>query len=388
MKKLLLALLFPFTLAHAQQSEISYNFNQFSVNMYKSLKQENQNLFFSPFSINMALRMVWEGSEGRTQKELERVLQFSDKVTSKHVVDFFGSPESGTDQWTHLKVANALWLDKQFDVRVLYQQTLMDKYHSDIYRLNFKDAAGSADTINQWINKKTEGTIPNMLQASDINPQMALIIANAIYFYGEWSHTFDAKKTKTETFYSSAEQKADKDFMHQQRKYRYYENKWYQFVSVPYQGNHTSFCILLPKKMNGLARVERKLKSKRLKTIFSEAKMEELALSFPKFKMETDYDLIPSLQNMGLYKVFSDEAELGGINEALPLKVGNAKHKAFIEVNEEKTEASAATTIGIQLTSLPIDSENPTIFHADHPFIYMIVDNKTNGILFMGRYVQ
>ncbi len=389
--KRLLTLLFTLPLLNivvAQQSEVSFNFNEFSLNLHKQLTEKNENLFFSPFSINIALRMVWEGSAGHTRSEFEKVLQFSDEVSEHDVIDFFTSPKSGVENWTNLRLANALWLDDQFDIRVLFQQEMQKKYRSDIYTLDFKYSAAVADSINHWVSRKTEGTIPEMLNPSDITPETALIIANAIYFYGEWAHKFDKYKTKDETFYSIDKTEQTYPFMNRQGKYRYYNNKHFRFVSIPYQGNNKSFCILLPKKKYGIGKVEKKLKAEKLETIFTDAKMEEVNLSLPKFKMETSYDLVDPLKALGLKQVFTNSANLSGINEVLPLKVGSAKHKAFIEVDEEKTEAAAATTIGVALTSVPLDPPKPIEFKADHPFIYMIVDNKTNGILFMGRYVE
>ena len=176
--------------------------------------------------------------------------------------------------------------------------------------------------------------------------------------------------------------------MNQLNNYNYFENKDFQFIDIPYKGRDKSFCIILPTNELGIGEVEAKFDNKMIDSIYNYSQNQEVILTMPKFRLETSYLLNESLNALGLKEAFTTNANFSGINKKYPLMISSVYHKAFIEIDEKKTEAAAATLVCIESSAScggPIPK--PKIFKADHPFIFMIIDKKTKGILFMGRYV-
>jgi serpin B len=207
-------------------------------------------------------------------------------------------------------------------------------------------------------------------------------LVNAIYFKGKWKSPFSKDSTKSENFHTSASNIIKAKFMHNTGHYRYYEDATLQAVEIPYMGGRTAMVILLPKEKDGISQMENKLGHLYYSKIISSMNSPKVIVAFPKFKTTTAFELGGTLSAMGMPDAFSSSADFSGIsNEGL--HISNVIHKAFIDVNEEGTEAAAATAV-----IMPFSIAQPmatAIFNANHPFIFVIRDTMTGGILFMGK---
>ena len=226
-----------------------------------------------------------------------------------------------------------------------------------------------------------------MISPNQIDEDTRLIILNAIYFEGAWQDEFKKIDTKLDTFYLSDNTPTGIKFMTKFEKLSYYENDEFQFVSKPYKGNDKSFCILLPKEKNGLADIEKNLNSSLLNEIWKDTIYPNVKLSVPKFKLETSYSLVEELISLGLTDAFTQKADFSGITKDAPIMINNFQHKTYFEINERHTKAAAASLAEIKFGNAGIVPDLVTV-KADHPFVFMIIDNSTKAILFMGRFVQ
>ncbi len=211
-----------------------------------------------------------------------------------------------------------------------------------------------------------------------------LVLTNAVYFKGDWVKPFDKKATKEEDFAISAQDKVKVPLMHQKAELGYAEEDTLQLLEMPYAGRELSMVVLLPKKVDGLAELEKSISVDRLDSLLSKLRAREVVTYLPKFKMEASFGLKPTLETLGMKRAFSAEADFSGISEQKDLSISAVIHKAFVDVNEEGTEAAAATGIMMRATAAR-QTVQPPVFRADHPFLFLIRETTTGSILFMGR---
>ncbi|MFA6401486.1 MAG: serpin family protein [Salinivirgaceae bacterium] len=211
-----------------------------------------------------------------------------------------------------------------------------------------------------------------------------MLISNAVYFKGEWFNKFEKQKTISAPFFTSVENQYKVDFMKMTESLQYFENDEYQFISKPYKNSDLSFCIILPKNLFGIEEIEQKMNNDFLKEILDSTYSTKTSISIPKLKLQSSYELSDALKNAGLKTAFTSEAEFAGITKEVPLKLDQVLHKTWIELDEEKTEAAAATATVTKIYGLP----SYKIFKADHPFVFFILDNRSRSIIFMGRYIK
>jgi serpin B len=373
---------------YAQIDKLTKSLNSYSYDLYGQLKTDNENLFISPLSTYYALLIAYEGVKNETRQEFEKVLHIDSYESLSSFNAFSENLITWRDSSNYLNISNAIWTQKKLSIKEDYKTKIVQKYSSDLKTIDFKKNKIASKKINNWVANKTNGLIKNIISPDNIKDNTRFIISNAIYFIGEWGDEFDKKRTKPDDFYSVDQSISEIDFMNKTEVLSYYENDDFQFVSKPYTGNDKSFCIILPKKRYGLIDVEKKLTNSILDTILNKTNFEQVKVSIPKFKLETDYSLIESLEKLGLKKVFTPSANFSGISTETSLMIDDVRHKAYFEIDEEKTKAAAATIVygvmGNDGGSMP----DPVQFKADHPFAFMIIDNITGGIIFMGRYVQ
>lgn len=375
--------------SHAQIDKLTQSLNLYSLDLYRQLKTDNENLFFSPLSTYYALLIGYEGAQHKTKQEFESVLHIKDSKLLSDFPTFSKSLMSMVDNSNTLTISNSIWLQKELTVKADYKQAITQKYVSDFKTVDFKQKMVASNDVNNWVAEKTNGRIKNMISPDDIDNNTRLIISNAIYFIGKWASEFNKNHTKPAVFYSIDNSTSEIDFMNKTENVSYYENNDFQSISKPYKGKDKSFCIILPKKQNGLVAIEKELTNSTLETILTSTNNSYVQLSIPTFKLETNYSLIEPFKALGLDKAFKPEADFSGITTQQPLMINGVIHKAYIEINEKQTEAAAATALMGRIAGLEIiSSAVPTVFKADHPFVFMIVDNKTKGILFIGRYVR
>lgn len=353
--------------------------NDFAVQMYHELGASGGNLFFSPYSISSALGMTYAGARGTTADEMKSVLHFSvpqsDLPSAFHILNReLVSTARKTGQ--KLNIANALVLTGG-DVSSEFKTTLKDYFDAEIF-------GGGLDKINGWVKQKTEGKIEKILEKLDANSVCVLL--NAIYFKGVWASQFQKINTQDAPFNISAGKQVSVPMMYQKSDFKLLAGKDFQAVSIPYKGKSLSMVVFLPKTVDGLASLERQLTDKNLKEWL--AKLDNLPtrkidLYLPRYKLETGYNLVAPFTRMGMKEAFvpgkADFRGMGWLKGRL--YISQIKHKAFVEVNEEGTEAAAATAVEMAMKSFQQDP----IFRADHPFLCIIRDNQSASILFMGR---
>lgn len=366
-------------------SSLSDAMNDFSLNIYKYISNEvSGNIFISPYSIFVALAMTYEGARGDTAEQMKNILGFeqNDEVS----LCSFGRIYNllNIDAEYTLNTANALWTKKDYHFLEDYLNFIDNYYMGKATDIDFTNPEEAADIINEWVEDNTGGKIEDMLSSSDINPGTVLILSNAIYFKGLWLYQFNVDDTVEKEFKLSAGEIIDVPTMVSSNSdimFNYSENDVLQILEMPYKGDEVSMVILLPKD-NGLDNFRNLLSKDNLTNWMDSLYPTKLDIYLPKFTYKTEYNLKNILIDMGLDIPFSFNADFSGMNGFGGLYIEKVLHKAFIDVNEEGSEAAAATTVHILETAIP--GPKP-IFNADQPFIFLIRHKESNTILFMGE---
>ncbi len=358
--------------------------NAFAVQLYRELGDRKGNLFFSPYSISSALGMTYAGARENTAREIKEVLHFQLGQNELHPAFKSLNRElvaTARGAGEKLNIANGLVLTRG-NVSDEFKTILKENYDAELF-------AGGLDTINGWVKQKTEGKIEKILEKLGTNS--VCVILNAIYFKGIWESQFQKRSTYDAPFSVSVSKQVTVSFLHQQSHFNILTEKDFQAVSIPYKGNSLSMVILLPQSVDGLSLFEKQLTTQSLKKwleTLDKQPVQEVDLYLPKFKLETGYDLVSPLAKMGIKDAFSrGKADFSGMGwRKGHIVISQIKHKAFVEVNEEGTEAAASTAVEIKAMSA---GPHPVfLFRADHPFLFIIRDNQSNTILFMGRMVN
>lgn len=358
----------------------------FTVDLYKVLlsNSSHKNIVASPFSIAAALSMILAGAKERTATEIAAVLHTKDDLIHKQFAEFFSKVSAYAPDVT-LEVANRLYAERRFNILQGYLAMLNDCYNSAMVPINFTSEAEAARLeINAWVKDATKSKIKDLLPSGCLNSDTRLVLINAIYFKGLWNQPFSPAVTTLEEFYVSKETTKNVRMMHKKSKFNLIicSHLNANAVEIPYKGGKTSMVILLPNEVDGLETLEVALTPSNLSDILKGLKSTVVDLSLPRFKVEHDVNLKAVLQAMGVRDMFACDADLSGISGARDLVVSAALHKAFVEVNEEGTEAAAAT--GMMLSKTSIKSKPPFPFVVDHPFMFFIRSLDPDVILFAG----
>lgn len=358
--------------------------NAFALDLYRKLAKGDENVFFSPFSIETALAMVYEGARGKTAEEMANVLYLpEDREERLNSFSFLMHSLNLNDTPYVLSTANALWVQKGYPIKKDYVETIETYYLGELHALDFVgNPRGAEDEINCWAEEETKGRIKKLVKG--LSSDTRLVLTNAIYLKANWSSRFNPSETHNGTFFFLGGSVVV-PFMEQVGLFNYAEGDSFQALEMPYEGERLSMVILLPKKMDGLGELEANLTPQFLDGVIRSLKPEKVAVMIPKFRFEASYKLRDVLIDMGMKSAFTS-ADFSGISDE-PLVVSQAVHKAFISVAENGTEAAAATAVTITLAAPP-ESEKPKVFNADHPFIFLIYDRETGAVLFMGRMMN
>ncbi len=358
--------------------------NEFGFNLHKELpKTENQ--FFSPYSITAAFAVLSEASKNNTKKELDIVFGYpSLEIRQPAFAHIYKTINTNNSEYK-LSTANAIWANNNFSLLPEYINNAEKYYGAKLDNLDFNNADNAVKVINTWVENQTNNKIKDIISKDFINDSTRIVIANAIYFKGKWLVAFKEKNTEEKDFTNDFDQISKVDMMSlYTEKFNYFEDSQLQAIELPYKGEELSMIVVLPKTdLNSLNGFD----NAKFNSVLDSLSSETVDLFLPKFKLETTYnELKDKLENLGLKEVFTDSADLSGFTGIKNLFVSKVIHKAFVEVNEEGTEAAAATVIGVEMTSyIP---EKPKVFNANHPFMFFIIDNKTRNILFMGQIVE
>ncbi|NJP10354.1 MAG: serpin family protein [Leptolyngbyaceae cyanobacterium RU_5_1] len=377
----------------AQQSQavnpklVSAN-TRFGLKLFSEIlkRDSNKNVFVSPSSVAIALSMAYNGANGETQQAMARALNVQGMSLEElnrgnaDLRELLQNP----DPKVQLAIANSLWARQGVPFKPEFIQRNQQFYGAKVAELDFADSQ-AASIINNWVNQNTRGKISKIIDT--INPNDVMFLINAIYFKGNWSNQFDKQQTSQKPFYLLGGSQKQHPMMNQQGEYRYYEDAQIQAVSLPYgERRRMSMYIVLPKKPSNLSDFYTNLTAETWESLISRLSTRQGTIQIPKFKLEYSIELKQALSALGMAAAFGDRADFSNLSQA-PTKIDEVKHKTFVEVNEEGTEAAAVTSIGIRATSIRIPEE-PFRMVVDRPFFCAIRDNQTGAVLFMGSIVD
>lgn len=361
----------------------------FAINLYRRLPSGEGNLFFSPYSISTALAMTYGGARGETAKQMAQALQFNLPDHELHTA--FATLAKELDAirrkgQVQLSVANSLWPQSGFEFSREYMDLCRTDYGTAIVPVDFVGhAEDSRQAINRWVEDNTNHKITDLLGSGSVDGAR-LVLVNAIYFNGKWTKPFDPRNTQNHVFITSTSH-VTTPLMHQKDNFRYAEFPDLQVLQLQYSGDDLSMLVFLPRETDGLDKLETKLTPENLALWAAKMPIQKVEVYLPKFKATSEFSLGDTLAGMGMTDAFdpNNKADFSAMDGRKDLYISKVVHKAFVDVNEEGTEAAAATggyyaEYGAEPRPKPIP-----IFRADHPFLFLIRDNRTGSILFLGR---
>lgn len=368
---------------HPAVCELTAANGHFAIDLFKTINEqetEGANIFISPFSISTALAMTANGANGETLSEMQDALR-TGTLNLQDINEAYQTllevlPQ--LDPATRLKIANSIWHQEGYPVLPAFLQTNTDYFASEVIPADFRDDAVIGE-VNDWIENNTEGLITDALSTLPSNVVMLLI--NAIYFQGSWQTEFDPENTQAANF-AAPDGPVSVELMHlPEANFRYTENELFQVVDLPYGDSVYAMSVFLPKEGVNVNEIINQLNPTNWETWQEQMIPTNIELFLPKFEMEYEIKLKNVLRLMGMETAFSDRADFSKMIDGGGVKVDDVIHKAFVEVNEEGTEAAAVTIVIIVETSVP----QIPLFRADRPFFFVIHDYKTKSIQFMGK---
>ncbi|XP_051025714.1 serpin B9 isoform X8 [Acomys russatus] len=360
----------------------------FAIQLLKLLcqKDPSENVCFSPVSIASALAMVLLGAKGDTAAQISQALGLSPEKDVHQGFQLLLSHLNKPGRKYALRMANRLFAESTFELLPAFKESCLQFYHSEMEQLSFVTAAEeSRKHINTWVSKQTDGKIPELLSGDSVDPETRLILVNALYFKGKWHQAFERGNTREMLFKINEKEKRPVQMMYQEKTFNlaYVEEVQAEILEIPYESMELSMFILLPDEGVDLSKVENNLTFEKLTAWTKPGSMKstEIEVYLPKFILQQDYDMRSIFQQLGMVDVFQEgRADLSAMSPERGLSVSKCLHKSVVEVNEEGTEAAAGSaTDCILLCAGPV-------FYADHPFLFFIRHNKTNSILFCGRF--
>ncbi|MDH3582902.1 MAG: serpin family protein [Phycisphaerae bacterium] len=398
---------------------INHN-NQFGLDMYRQLAKANPkgNLFFSPYSISSALAMTWEGARGKTATQMAQALNFPGhrpgttyphgtwKAEQMHQV--FGELNKLLNKPAkhhRLSVANALWGEQTFPFRPQFLKALEKPYGAGLFPTDFLQAAEAERVrINRWVEEQTAKRIRDLLPPGSLTARTRLVLTNAIYFKADWQDKFQKRDTRDQDFVLAGGSKVKVPLM-SKRDARFplaafradgtpdklgfngpSDKQGFFALELPYKSGDLSMVVLIPHQADGLGRVERLSTQARLDDWISKLKPSDVNLWMPRFRMDTSFKLVAPLKALGMTAAFAPgEADFSGITDSAgDLHISDVVHKAFVAVDEQGTEAAAATGVVVGVTSVRMVAN----VRMDRPFLFLIRDKRTHSILFLGRLMN
>jgi serpin B len=349
----------------------------------------DKNICFSPFSISSAFAMTYAGAAGSTAGEMKKFLHYEDGVHDSNaalIKGLTGTPEGSG----RLLIANSIWPQRDYRLLPSFTDLLKRAYDVEVRPVDYKkNMEQSRLEINKWVMDHTMDKIKDILPPNSVNRESRLVLVNAVYFKAPWLNEFSPGATLDADFFA-ADGRQTVRMMRSVRRAPYFETEDFQVVKLPYASGLFSMMIILPRERDGLSAVEGQIDARTLDSICSKPESKRVDLNLPKFKIESSLDVADAVKKLGVKSAFDKNlADFSLMNGRHDLVINAALHKAFVEIDENGTEAAAATAIAIaRATSvLPRDDE-PVVFRADHPFIFLIRDEASGTILFMGRMAK
>ena len=366
----------------------------FAFNLYQALREGDGNLFYSPYSISLALAMTYAGAQGETAQQMADTLQFVLPQDRLHPafndldleLSRRGEGAEGKDgEGFRLNIVNAIWGQKDYEFLSEFLDLLAENYGAGLRVLDFVSAPEeSRITINNWVSDQTEGRIEDLIPQGLINALTRLVLTNAIYFNAAWQYPFEEDMTEDGPFYLLDGGEVTVPMMRQTELFGYAEGDGYQAVELPYDGGELSMIILLP-QTGQFETFEDSLDAQQVDEIIGRLEHRQVTLAMPRFEFESSFGLREALVAMGMPVAFSGDADFSGMTGNRDLFIAEVIHKAFVSVDEAGTEAAAATAV-VMPTSMPPDEIIEVT--VNRPFVFLIHDIETGAILFIGRVVN
>jgi serpin B len=361
-----------------QTSEFAFDF----LKKHNAVENANKNYFVSPLSLHIAMGMLLNGAEGKTKEEIQTGLRVSSDLTTTNGIykDLIENLPISDPKVTNT-IANSVWYRNTFSVEKSFLDILKTSFNANAYAEDFNNTA-TVSKINNWASDNTNGKIKKVLD--QIEPAHVMFLMNALYFKGDWKIPFKTENTQDATFDGTVGSKNVK-MMNMMEKVKYANRESYQAIDLAYGSGNYSMTILLPNTNTSISGVLNSLSVTEWKNLNSALQEQKVIVGLPKFTLEYETNLNKVLENMGMKTMFSDAADLSKIAPpAGKLKVGFVKQNTFVAVDEKGTEAAAVTTIGVEVTSVPIMPE----FICNRPFLFFISEKQSNTILFAGKIVN
>lgn len=369
--------------AEPTAGEAAAPINEFAFALYPRLARQPGNLCFSPFSIETCLAMTYAGARGQTALQMAEALHLSGKTNAIHsevaaaLKEFNRSSAYGCQ----LVAANAIWLEQGFPFVAAFQELLQNQYGASLKHFEPGRSETTRKEINSWVADQTHDKITEIVPPTLPDANTRLMLVNAVYFKGAWSNPFPTSLTSDARFRPASGQPVSVPTMHVESIFSLSEDAELQMLELPYFSHEVGMLILLPKKSDGLSQLEEGLTAARVEQLYATSVAQRVSISLPKFKENSAFDLRGHLRAMGMKDAF-DKADFSGIAKGEELFIQAVIHEAYVNVDERGTEAAAATHAGLG-SGLQISP--PTVFNADHPFLFLIRHNPTGIILFLGR---
>lgn len=368
----------------------------FAVDLYQQLRAQKGNLFFSPYSISLALAMTEAGARGQTQSEMDKALHFTLPQARLHpafnaldqAINEAGKEDASGSQGEGFKlnIANSIWGQNGYPFQQNYLDLLAENYGAGLRLADFKaDPEGSRKTINGWVSEQTAQKIQDLIPQGAINELTRMVLANAIYFKASWLYPFSDEATQEAPFHLLDGGSVNVPMMHNSAHLSYAGGEGWQALEIPYSSQNFSMIVLLPDS-GQFDSFEQSLDGKKVAEIIDSLQSTQVNVAFPKLKFEAEFALKDALSAMGMTTAFQPgQADFSGMADTNELYISSVIHKAFVAVDEKGTEAAAATAVMVGAMAAPTQ---PVNFTADRPFLFMIRENSTGTILFLGRVVN
>lgn len=366
-------------------AEAAADNNALGLDLYKRVAQPGKNTFLSPHSVAVALAMTYEGARGATAAQMSESLRF--EVSPERLRPGFEALREAIrpaeDAGYTLQVGSSLWGMQGKEFLPGFLEVLRTDYEAPLHQVDFAESEAARATINDWVAEVTRGKIDELIPPGLLDAMTRLVLVNAIYFKGDWAARFDVKATKTAPFQVLQGKPVRTPLMHQVAEFGYRELEDAQVLSLPYQGEELSMVVVLPRQADGLTALEAALDAASLKEWTEDLEQRKVSVFLPRFKIEAAFSLSEALAALGMKDAFDPKvADLSGMDGTRELYLKEVVHKSFVEVNEEGTEAAAATGAVVGVRSVP---PPPPEFRADRPFLFFIRHEGTGAILFIGR---
>jgi serine protease inhibitor len=366
--------------------EVSVPINDFGLRLLRALTNgRGKNVMVSPLSVSLALAMTYNGAAGDTRTAIAKTLGAAtlDNETFNHNNQSLLQTIEKADSAVQMEIANALWTQSGFPIDQSFLKVNRDFYDASVESLDFAaNPRNAVDAINAWVNQKTHAKIPRIL--NDVSPATVVVLTNAVYFKGRWSAPFDPKKTESRVFHLPAGASTNAPMMTQSGEYPYFENKDFQAIRLPYGNYRFAMYIFLPRTPGGLPGLLRSLDQPHWSQWTGQLARRKGRIVLPKFESTYSQRLDDALKSMGMAIAFQHDADFSRIHQPPPpLQISEVDHKTYIKVDEEGTEAAAATSVGVVGMAI-VASPPPFEMVVDHPFFCAIAERESRALLFAG----